>query len=118
MYHVNNIFDFLFPKVPQVEPEQVKKMIETQEKCIILDVRTKDEYSMGKLKNSINIPLNELSKRAATELSNKSAKIYVYCLSGSRSRYAVSEMVNMGYTNVFDMKQGMLAWRAKGYPVL
>lgn len=117
MYYVNKMFDFLFPKVPQVDVSHVKNAIETHEQCIILDVRTKEEYSKGKLEGSSNIPLNELAKRVAKELSDKSAKVYVYCLSGSRSRYAVSEMMEMGYTNVFDMKQGMLAWRAKGFPV-
>jgi len=47
-----------------------------------------------------------------------SAKIFVYCLSGSRSVHAVDVMVKPGYTNVFDMEHGLLGWRAKYFPVV
>ena len=118
MYHVNTMFDFLFPQVPQVESEDVKKAIDTKEKMILLDVRTDAEYAKNRLHGSINVPVDQIANRITAKIPDKSAKIYVYCLSGSRSTHAVSVMVQLGYTNVYNMKQGLLAWRAKGLPVL
>ena len=65
----------------------------------IIDVREKEEYETGHLKNSINIPLSILS---TIEL-DKEAKIVVYCQSGRRSALALSQLKELGYKNVYDM---------------
>lgn len=111
------MFGFNEPKVPQVTPEIVKEAIEKNEKCVILDVRTEGEYFRGKLAKSINVSVEKVGGQILSVIPDKSAKIYVYCLSGSRSVVAVDTMIKLGYTNVFDMKQGLLAWRAKYFPV-
>ncbi len=67
--------------------------------AILLDVRTKDEYSGGHIPESINIPIQEIS-RVEKEIPDKSTPIYTYCLSGARSSQASSYLRNMGYTGV------------------
>jgi rhodanese-related sulfurtransferase len=109
--------DFSEPKVPQVTAEDVKKAIDEKEDCILLDVRTPGEYARGKIAGSINLPVDKVDCDVLKVLLDKSAKVYVYCLSGSRSIHAVDAMVKLGYTNVFDMEHGLLAWRAKYFPV-
>ena len=116
MYYVN-MFDFLLPKVKKVTAEDVKKAIDTKENVVILDVRTNAEVDKGKIQGSINIPLDLLKKNVEKYLPDKTKKTYVYCLSGSRSMAAVQLMEQLGYTEVYTMTSGMLAWRAKGYPV-
>jgi rhodanese-related sulfurtransferase len=108
--------DFSEPKVPQVTCEDVKKAIDKKEKCILLDVRTEGEYSRGKIVGSINLPVDKVDYDILKVISDKSAKIYVYCLSGSRSAHAVDVMIKHGYTNVFDMEHGLLGWREKYFP--
>lgn len=110
--------DFSEPKVPQVTADEVKKAIDGKQTCVLLDVRTPGEYARGKIEGSINLPVDKVDSDILTVIPDKSAKIYVYCLSGSRSIYAVDTMVNLGYTNVFDMAHGLLAWRAKYFPVV
>lgn len=70
--------------------------------AMLLDVRSKREFSGKKIDGSKNIPLNELGSRMG-ELGPKDTKIVVYCLSGARSRGAVSLLNRAGYTNVWDM---------------
>lgn len=111
------MFDFLKPKVPQINVEDVKSSIDTKEKIVLLDVRTPQEYQKAKIAESINIPVDEIEKRVSVVLADKKQKIAVYCLSGSRSVFAVDTMVKLGYTNVFDVANGFLAWRAKQYPL-
>jgi len=111
------MFGFNEPKVPQVTPELVKEALDKNETCIILDVRTDGEYSRGKLSKSINLSVEKVGSQILKLIPDKSTKVYVYCLSGSRSVIAVDTMIKLGYTNVFDMKQGLLAWRAKYFPV-
>jgi phage shock protein E len=109
--------DFSEPEVPQVTCEDVKKAIDEKENCILLDVRTEGEYSRGKIAGSINLPVDKVDCDILKVVPDKSVKVYVYCLSGSRSTHAVDVMVNLGYTNVFDIEHGLLGWRAKYFPV-
>ena len=104
----------LEPNVPQISVDVVKKSIDTHENVILLDVRTVGEYSRNKLENASNLPLDEVVERIESIVPDKSTKVYVYCLSGSRSVHAVDTMLKLGYTNVFNMTGGLLACRAKG----
>jgi rhodanese-related sulfurtransferase len=106
------------PNAQQVTAEDVKHAIDTKEKCIVLDVRTQEEYERGRIAGSIHVPVDTVESKILTVIPDTSAKIYVYCFSGSRSVYAVDVMTKLGYTNVFDMAHGLLAWRAKQYPVV
>ena len=105
------------PIVPERTVDVVKKSIDTHENVILLDVRTVGEYSRNKLENARNLPLDEVAESIESIVPDKSTKVYVYCLSGSRSVHAVDAMVKFGYTNVFNMTDGLLAWRSKGYSV-
>ena len=111
------MFNLFGPKVPQITPDEVKKSLDTKEKIILLDVRTTSEYSKGKIESSINLPLDQVSQKITNVIPDKDKKIYVYCLSGARSISAVDSMTKLGYKNVFNMSNGLLAWRAKSYPV-
>lgn len=57
--------------------------------AIILDVRTPGEYSGGHIRNSINIPLNELGNRIS-EIEKKNKPVITCCQSGMRSAQATS----------------------------
>lgn len=111
------MFSFLQPKVPTVSSEELKRAIEAKESFVLLDVRTQGEYVRGKISGSINIPLDKITCDIFETVPDKNKKLYVYCLSGSRSAHAVDALAKLGYTNVFDVAQGLLAWRAKGFPV-
>ncbi len=111
------LFGFNEPEVPTVEAEDVKHAMDTKEACVILDVRTSGEFSRGKLEGSINCSVEDVSRSVEALIPKKQDKIYVYCLSGARSSVAVSMMQKLGYTNVFHMNHGLLAWRAKYFPV-
>lgn len=106
---------FIKPQVPEITAEAVHAAIEAKENVIILDVRTQGEYTKGHIQKSIHIPLDDVWKNVPSVIPDKTATVYVYCLSGSRSVHAVKQMVHLGYTRVFNMTSGLLAWRQKGY---
>ncbi len=112
------MFDFGFPKVPQLNVKDLYNAIENKEDCVILDVRTVHEYERNKIAGSINLPVDEVEKKIDSIIPDKNKKIYVYCLSGSRSVFAVDAMVKMGYKNVYDIANGLLAWRVSNYPTV
>ena len=64
----------------------------------IIDVRTKGEFQQGHLKNSINIPLDQLE--AGIKKIAKNQTIITCCASGMRSGAAKSKLKSMGYESV------------------
>lgn len=67
--------------------------------AIIIDVRTKGEFSSGHAKGSVNVPLDQLSGHLK-KLKNKEDAIITCCASGMRSASAKSFLKGQGYTNV------------------
>ncbi len=66
------------------------------------DVRTRGEYAQGHIPKSRNLPLQELHK-APSAIPGRDTPLFVYCLSGARSRQAVSQLQEMGYTDVTNL---------------
>ena len=68
--------------------------------AVIVDVRTPDEYKGGHIKNSINIPLNNLSSQLSKIKKDKT--VIVCCASGMRSASAKSVLKSAGYADVYN----------------
>jgi len=84
-------------------------MMQDTKEYILLDVRTEGEFVNEHIEGAILIPDNEIGERATDELPDKNALILIYCRSGRRSEAAARELVEMGYTNVYDFG-GILDW--------
>jgi rhodanese-related sulfurtransferase len=69
--------------------------------AIILDVRSKDEFSGGHIQNSINIPVDQLSNNLS-KLKDKNKCIICCCASGMRSGTAKRILESKGYKAVFN----------------
>jgi len=66
--------------------------------AVILDVRTKGEYQSGHLRNSLNIPLDNLQSNL--KKLNKNRTIVTCCASGARSGAARRILKSNGFTEV------------------
>ncbi len=65
----------------------------------------------------MSIPYNQIAAYADQLPADKNAKIVLYCRSGAMSAAAARTLVQMGYTNVWNVQGGMNAWRAMGEPL-
>jgi rhodanese-related sulfurtransferase len=72
-----------------------------QQGAIILDVRSKAEFTGGHIKGSINIPVNVLNNHLG-QLKDKDKAIITCCASGIRSASAKSILQSNGYQNVYN----------------
>jgi phage shock protein E len=82
-------------------------MAEKDSNTYLVDVRTPGEFESGAIPGAINIPHTEIGAAPPTE--DRSARIIVYCRSGSRSSAAKSTLEQLGYTNVNDFG-GIYRW--------
>lgn len=69
--------------------------------AIILDVRSKGEFAGGHIKNSINIPVDQLNNNLS-KLKDKDKCIICCCASGMRSGTAKRILESKGYKAVFN----------------
>jgi phage shock protein E len=67
--------------------------------AVILDVRTKVEYTAGHIKGSVNISVDQL-RNNLNRLRDKNTPIITCCASGMRSGTAKSILKSNGYTQV------------------
>ena len=63
----------------------------------------------------VSIPYNEIEQNLDQLPTDKTAKIVLYCSSGRMSEIAAGELVSMGYTNVWNLKGGMVDWQQGGF---
>jgi len=81
---------------------------------IIVDIRTHHEWAGGHIEGSVNIPLNQLTKRI--EEVPISGSVIVHCQGGYRSMIAASLLEKEGRTNIMDLVGGYSAWEALHLP--
>ena len=84
-------------------------------KVSIVDVRKSDEFSAGHLRDSKNIPIDNLDKRVS-EL-DKTHPVLVVCQSGVRASRAAAEFRRAGFGEVYILDGGYTEWRSQGLPV-
>jgi rhodanese-related sulfurtransferase len=74
-----------------------------------IDVRTPGEFKGRAIKGFKNIPLNQLSNKAAS--LSKEKEVYVICQSGMRSANAAKVLKSLGFQKITNIKGGMSSWR-------
>ena len=65
-----------------------------------------------------HLPFDQILQRLSELPSDKSAQIVIYCRSGNMSTQAAGELVQAGYTNIWELGGGMIAWDAAGLPLI
>ena len=69
----------------------------------MVDVRTPVEYAEERIPGSLLIPLQTLEEEAPQHLTDKETPVFIYCRSGQRSLEAAEILVELRYTNVYDL---------------
>jgi sulfur-carrier protein adenylyltransferase/sulfurtransferase len=92
----------------EITVQELKKKLDAGETPFILDVREPNEYQINRIAGSVLIPLGELPRRYQ-ELP-KDREIVSQCKMGGRSAKAMDFLKSVGFTNVKNLKGGILEW--------
>ncbi|MFH7334235.1 rhodanese-like domain-containing protein [Streptomyces sp. KHY 26] len=85
--------------------------------AVLLDVREQREWDAGHAPGAVYAPLSGLVAGAALPDVARERPLVVICRSGQRSQQAAALLTARG-ARVVDVKGGMRAWSAAGYPVV
>jgi adenylyltransferase/sulfurtransferase len=102
-------------KIPEIQPEELKRRLDAREDIFVLDVREPHEYQIVNIKGHL-IPLGDLPTRIH-ELDS-SQEIVVHCKSGARSAKAVDFLRKSGFKRASNLTGGILAWADRVDPSL
>lgn len=72
--------------------------------AVVVDVRTPQEYAADHVEGAVNVPFDELPRRAA-EIGPPNTPIVLYCRSGRRTGIAAAALRSAGYTRVWDAQR-------------
>lgn len=100
-------------QIELLEINDFKKIVGNKQVQIV-DVRTPYEYNLGHIQGAVNIDYYGDHFQEDLSKINKTFPIYFYCHSGVRSAKAAKMMKEMGFTKIYDLKGGIVAWKKEG----
>ena len=108
---------FFRPQPPAISVRELKRLRDEGAEFTLIDVRQPEERDIATI-GGVNIPLSELPERLDELEAHRDRKIVVYCRSGVRSDRAASYMMSMGFSKVYNLEGGILAWSARIDPTM
>ena len=94
-----------------LECKDWSKNLDSDQKQIILDVRTLEEFEEKSIPDAILANILEPSEfMRVVEKLEKNSKIFVYCRSGIRSQKACNILDQLGFKETFNLNGGILEW--------
>ncbi|HET7832071.1 MAG TPA: rhodanese-like domain-containing protein [Gallionella sp.] len=85
--------------------------------ALVLDVRESKEYDGGHVLNSKLISLGNLRDRVGELEKYRDQPIIVMCRSGNRSAMACAMLGKQGFTQVYNLAGGVIAWQKANLPL-
>ncbi len=86
----------------------------TEKKAVILDVREDSEWNEQHIPGAIHIPLGQLSERLPELKQYQDSTVITQCKRGGRSAKAVDVLKLAGFSKVYSMDGGIMAWEKAG----
>ena len=96
----------------EIDVQTLKSRLDAGEKFRFVDVREPHEYEEFNIGAEL-IPLGEIPERLG-EFGGKDEPIVLHCRSGARSGNAQRYLAAQGFTDVTNVRGGVLAWREAG----
>jgi rhodanese-related sulfurtransferase len=103
--------------IPQIQPQELKRLLDNGAPVVLVDVREPQEYAYCHLPGSLLIPLGELPTRFE-ELDVGEELVVVYCHHGIRSLSGAAILLQKGFPNVASLAGGIDRWAIQIDPTM
>lgn len=88
-----------------------------QDETFVLDVREDKEVAEGRIAGARHISLGNLNSRMGELNKYKDKPLLVYCRSGNRSSHACAQLSKAGFSDVYNLAGGIVAWESANLPL-
>jgi len=99
---------------PRIPPAELKRLVESGRKLVILDSRPWDEYHRMNIPGGIDVPGAELVYRAPDLAPDSDTLVVVNCAGRTRSIIGCQSLRNAGWKDVVALKDGTMGWELAG----
>jgi rhodanese-related sulfurtransferase len=99
--------------VTDIGAQQLIEVAESGE-VVVLDVRTPQEYAEGHVPGALNIDIASPTFAEQIAALPTDETYVVYCRSGNRSAQAAEQMVQAGFTDVYNVDAGLATLASAG----
>lgn len=83
----------------------------------LLDLRSAEAFGAGHIAGARNFTAEQLDRAAETLKKYKEKPVILYCDSGATAAAGVRKLHAQGFTQVFNLRGGVTAWRAESLPL-
>ncbi len=107
-------------QITEVDPREVHELLGNGHRngTVLVDVREQHEFEEAHLPGAVHVPRGHLESRIEGAAGDKSARVILYCASGSRSALAAKTLADeLGYEHAESMTGGITLWKDRGYEV-
>ncbi|HMB54984.1 MAG TPA: rhodanese-like domain-containing protein [Thermoanaerobaculia bacterium] len=107
----------LYPKVEQVDAEELVQMRQSDRPPILLDVRATEEYRVSHIEGAVRAETFEEARVALAGVP-RDRPVVTYCSVGYRSSKLGQELIEAGWTDVSNLEGSIFGWANEGRPVM
>jgi rhodanese-related sulfurtransferase len=104
-------------RIKEISAEELKALAARKGRYMLVDVREDAEWAAGHAAGAVHIRRGLLDKEIGAKAPRKNRRIVVYCQGGVRSALAADTLQRMGYSNVYSLAGGFMAYQKLGLPV-
>jgi rhodanese-related sulfurtransferase len=97
-----------------ISPDELNTMLEHKD-FFMVDVHIPHEGLLPQV--DARIPYDQITEQLDKLPADKTAKIVLTCKGGGMSKTAAVALADLGYTHVYNLAGGFVAWKTKGYPL-
>ena len=100
--------------VKEIDAKELSQWVSKEDHAIrVIDVRQMEEIAMGTVPKAEALPLQTLP--AKVHEFSRDEKMVMVCRSGARSAQACMFLQQQGFSNVYNLRGGMMGWVGSGF---
>ena len=111
-----NLYGSAISGIKQLSPMEMTRLM-NNDTAVVLDVRNNNDYNLGHVLGSLNIPDSEIPSRRENLEKYKKQPVVVYCDLGNTSGRVVRTLKSYGFEQVYTLKGGIGSWRQANLPL-
>jgi len=101
-----------------LDPSEARVYLAQNSDVNIIDIRTPAEFWDGHVKGAKIIDFYSPKYKQVWAQLDRDATYFVYCRTGNRSSQTLPMLVELGFKNIWHLRDGIVSWQEAGLPLV